>query len=516
MEASTNASLANIAFDYEITRAAAPYLSALELILLGFFLFRDKGTKLPYLNPKNPFEWSDKRAVSEFIYSSKRMLYEVAEPLLGKPYRVLRDLGDIIILPPDIGEEIRNDKRFSFVEGLVEDFQGHYSGFDAYKEACHPSESLQNVVKLRLTKTLAKLGEPLSEECDIITRESFTDNKEWHDVVLKEGILAIVARMSSRIFVGKELGRDPKWLSTIMGYAELSIQAMQPLRLWPEVLRPLVVWFTRDPAKLRAYIKDANAIIFEEMDKRQKETRARQLPDAIEWFQEIAKGQKYHPGLSQLILATVAIHTTADLIAQAMYDIIGNQELIDDLRKEIITAIGEGGWKKTSLHNLKLMDSVLKESQRLKPNQIVGMHRRAMEDIELSDGTKIARGSATAVSAEKMWDPTVYPNPNEFDGYRYYRARESGGDATNQLVSTSTSHLGFGHGMHSCPGRFFASNEAKVVLCHFLLKYDFKMATGEQPKIAQFGFTYEADSEVKVSIRRRQEEIDLSIKVAGN
>lgn len=134
----------------------------------------------------------------------------------------------------------------------------------------------------------------------------------------------------------------------------------------------------------------------------------------------------------------------------------------------------------------------------------------------LSDGTYIARGSATAVSAEKMWDPSVYPDPNKFDGYRFYRERENGADAANQLVTTSTNHMGFGHGMHSCPGRFFASNEAKVVLCHLLMKYDFKLAPGEKPKVSQFGFTFEADAGVKVSIRRREEEIDLSAKDAEN
>lgn len=37
------------------------------------------------------------------------------------------------------------------------------------------------------------------------------------------------------------------------------------------------------------------------------------------------------------------------------------------MREEIIRVITEHGWRKTSLYNLKLMDSVLKESQRLKP-----------------------------------------------------------------------------------------------------------------------------------------------------
>ncbi|KAL6406725.1 p450 monooxygenase [Ilyonectria robusta] len=76
--------------------------------------------------------------------------------------------------------------------------------------------------------------------------------------------------------------------------------------------------------------------------------------------------------------------------------------------------------------------------------------------------------------------------------------------------------MGFGHGMHSCPGRFFASNEAKVALCHLLMKYDFKLAPGEKPKVSQFGFTFEADAAVKVLIRRRKEEIELSAKVTEN
>ncbi|KAH7130847.1 hypothetical protein EDB81DRAFT_905414 [Dactylonectria macrodidyma] len=109
-----------MAFDYEITLTAAPYLSDLGLILLGFFLCRDRGTKLPYLNPKSPFECSDKREVSEFIYASKHMLYEVAKSFMGKPYRVLSDLGDVVTLPPGIGDETRNDKRFSFTQGLLE------------------------------------------------------------------------------------------------------------------------------------------------------------------------------------------------------------------------------------------------------------------------------------------------------------------------------------------------------------------------------------------------------------
>ncbi|KAK0378032.1 p450 monooxygenase [Colletotrichum limetticola] len=490
----SNESLINAATDrQEVGQTPWYYVlgTCVPLAILVLFWMRDHGTKLPYLNPKGRFEWSSDRVVREFVFNSYRMLYSSAKDFLGKPFRVLCDVGDVIILPPDVGQEIRNDKRFSFVQGLFEDFQGQYAGFEAYKEACHPSERIQNVVKLRLTKTL-----------------------EWHDTVAKHEILKIVSRMSSRIFVGKRLGRNEKWLSTIVGYVELSVHAMQNLRFWPKFLRGIVVYFLPGPTKLRAYIRDAETQVFAEIKHRQQEgDSVEEYNDAIEWFKEMAKGQKFNPAVAQLILAGVAIHTTADLVTQTLYDILQHPELIQPLREEAIQVIGEGGWKKTSLYNMKLMDSVLKESQRLKPNQIVGMARRATADVQLSDGTVISRGSATVVSAERMWDDKIYENPHVFDGYRFYRERGGPHDAVSQFVSTSVNHMGFGHGMHSCPGRFFAGNEAKVLLAHMLLKYDIKFVEGQKPKFAEFGFTRESDSDVKISVRRRKEEIDLSVRV---
>lgn len=59
--------------------------------------------------------------------------------------------------------------------------------------------------------------------------------------------------------------------------------------------------------------------------------------------------------------------TQSDMITQVIYDIAQNPEVIEPLRKEMVEVLTKGGWKKTSLYNLKLLDSVIKESQRLKP-----------------------------------------------------------------------------------------------------------------------------------------------------
>ena len=53
-----------------------------------------------------------------------------------------------------------------------------------------------------------------------------------------------------------------------------------------------------------------------------------------------------------------------------MTDICKNPEILADVRREMVQVLRDGGWKKTSLFNMKLLDSVIKESLRLKPTGI--------------------------------------------------------------------------------------------------------------------------------------------------
>ena len=139
------------------------------------------------------------------------------------------------------------------------------------------------------------------------------------------------------------------------------------------------------------------------------------------------------------------------------------------------------------------------------------MRRIASDNVELSDGTFIPRGSAIAVSAHSMWDPEVYDKPQDWDGRRFLRMRETAGQEHQaQLVSTSPDHLGFGHGQHACPGRFFASNEAKVILIHLLLKYDWRLfEAAPLPQLHYYGFSIRADPATKMEYRRRTPEIAI-------
>jgi hypothetical protein len=58
------------------------------------------------------------------------------------------------------------------------------------------------------------------------------------------------------------------------------------------------------------------------------------------------------------------------LHAQAIINICERPELLRELREEVIAVIGERGWKNASLHKLGLMDSYIKEIQRLHPANV--------------------------------------------------------------------------------------------------------------------------------------------------
>ena len=67
------------------------------------------------------------------------------------------------------------------------------------------------------------------------------------------------------------------------------------------------------------------------------------------------------------------------------------------------------------------------------------------------------------------FDPEVNPAPDTFDGYRLYRRQA-------KLVQAHKDHLLFGYGRRTCPGRFWAVGEVKMILAKILVGMDFRLA----------------------------------------
>jgi hypothetical protein len=194
---------------------------------------------------------------------------------------------------------------------------------------------------------------------------------DWHMVPLKSMVLDIVARLSSRIFTGAELCRDPSWLKISAEYTVYAMRAVHEMRRWNPAARPIVHWFLPSCRKLRSKIKEARKIVNAVLEKRRADQAAGitspEYNDALKWFEDQAKGRPYDPAIAQMVLVFVSAHTTTDLLTQVLFDLAQHPELIEPLRKETISVLSKDGWKGVSQHSLQLLDSVVKETQRLKP-----------------------------------------------------------------------------------------------------------------------------------------------------
>lgn len=101
----------------------------------------------------------------------------------------------------------------------------------------------------------------------------------------------------------------------------------------------------------------------------EQELRAAVKNDGIEWFARMAgrDGRFYKPEHAQISLSVAAIHTTSDLMMQAILDLAAHPDILAELRAEVADVLGREGWKKTALYGLKKLDSCIRETQRLKP-----------------------------------------------------------------------------------------------------------------------------------------------------
>ncbi|USP75020.1 cytochrome P450 [Curvularia clavata] len=328
--------------------------------------------------------------------------------------------------------------------------------------------------------------------------------------MLKETVMMLIARMSARIFLGDEGARNEAWLKITREYTTNGYIASAILRIWPKALRPLVNMILPKCHQLRAQVMEARKIVNEIIDRRRKikADALRQglsvpvFNDAVEWWEQDTKDEsdKYDPVIGQLVLAQSSIHTTTDFLTQVILDIAANPEVKGPLIAEIKQAKSTYGWSKSALYSMRLTESVMKESQRMKPIARCTMNRMVLADMNLSDGTLLKKGTLLGVSVDRMWDGSVYENPQKWDGWRFYRKYQQCPEARDvPIVNTEPNYLAWGYGRLACAGRFFVTQEAKVALANLLLKYDWEIVSSpSDTKISEFGLVLASNPKARI------------------
>jgi len=484
----------------------------LPYLLYNFFYGEPTAdlSAFPLINPSKG-GWFSRNRHDRYISHATELIKEGQKKYGGKPFRIATNVGEKIVIDTSMVDSVKSDPRLNFQKAADKGLFAHMRGFEALKTSGQTT-FVRDMVRIHLTRHLSKVTRDLATEVSGVLEDRWGNSTEWHDTDLGADVLQLVAVLSTRVFMGEELAHDQEWLDIAINYTVSIFGAARELRKWPAPLRPLANLFLKSHRDLRAASKRAEEIVQPIVDARRL---ARSKPgfvkpnDSLEWFDETAKGAPYNPTHLQMVLGMAAVHTTADLTKTTLLQYAQHPEIMADLRKELIEVMPTGGWDKVTLYKLKLLDSSIKEAQRLKPIGAVSLGRVVMEDVTLPDGTLLPKNSDILVSSHPMWDEEVFPEPEKYDAHRFVEIRkQTGQDHKAQLTTTENHFLAFGRGKHECPGRFFAANEVKIAMAYTLMNYDVRLKGDEKPTHTAFGFELLA-SGASIQVRRRKAEIDL-------
>ncbi|CAN8097523.1 unnamed protein product [Discula destructiva] len=301
-------------------------------------------------------------------------------PQYPGPFQVMTGTGPKIVLPNRFADEVRNNPSLNVPKALSPDFFSKYPGFGNQP---FPQQYEVEAIRVKLTQSLGLVTDGLVDETTASLQQIYGDSHKWTSVALRDSVMDLVARLSSRVFLGTTLCRNKRWLEISKDYTTHAFMASIMLRKTNPLLRPILYWRIPQCTALRKALNDARELIGPEVERRKLAVdqavkvgdKLSKSSDMLGWMYEIlrAKGEEKDLVISQLALSMAAIHTTTDSLSQAILHICEYSEIVADLRREIVEVIGTQGWTRSALHQLKLMDSFLKESQRHSP-MLMSMH----------------------------------------------------------------------------------------------------------------------------------------------
>ncbi|KAF7926147.1 uncharacterized protein EAE98_006442 [Botrytis deweyae] len=436
------------------------------------------------------------------------------------PY-ILPSNPPTVILPLSMHDELRSlpEKKVSFQREIYRMFLGRHSSIG------EDTVPITKAVKTDLNRHVASSLESLQEESRFALDKELGTCKNWTQVAVHGKNLKIVALLSGSVFVGRPLSRTQEWINISTQFTEDVVLARMSSEKYPAWLRSFVLHFLPEIRK--------GGRRREQSDKSNDDQGT-----AVSWLMKWSSGKKKEDPFTlaqhQLGLSFAAIHTTGTALTHMLFDLAAHPQFIAPLREEIDQVLAEDGaeddgsgikyLKNQSLPKLKKLDSLLKESQRLNPIELVFNIRATTSPVRLPTGETLPTGTRMAFDAHTIntsvpnvsslpHDPSSIPAldpPEVFSPFRWSTLREiPGNESKYQYVTTGKDSVNFGHGNHSCPGRSFATIDLKFLMVEILKNWDFRLVGdeegkgGERPRNQIHTMTISPDMTAKLEFKRR-------------
>ncbi|KAJ7500864.1 cytochrome P450 [Mycena galericulata] len=419
--------------------------------------------------------------------------------------------GPQIILPPSMTpwlasmpDDILNSRNCTFYQIQFKHTVGH--------PEITSNDMLDTLINRELARTTGALNADISEEIEDAMVDLFGSDGETRKVSLFKTVSKIVGRANNRVFVGKELSSTDKFVASAADFAEAVYVSSVILHFFPKFMRPAIAWVVTIPNRRASGVamKYLTPLVQQRITDMKAKAADPMYPwdepnDFVTWMVRESFNRKttdetsvYSLAYRIVLLNFAAVNTTTMTATNAILNIWSapaSQNVVGLLREEATRVFAEhnGQWTKAAVGKLVRLDSALRESGRISGPGGTAIARRTKVDLTLSNGLVIPKDNCVGVSMDGIhFDEEYYPRPHEYDAFRFSRPLEDAphGDKlrwNEDFVTTSPEWLLFSHGLHACPGRFFASNNLKMILAHLLINYEIQPYSTRPPNISMGG-----------------------------
>ncbi|POR31658.1 Cytochrome P450 monooxygenase [Tolypocladium paradoxum] len=398
-----------------------------------------------------------------------------------RPFRLLKMDMDLVVIPLKYALELRaiTSDKLDPLTATFDDNAGNLTnillGSELHSDAIHRrlTPGLPRIIPVILDE-LRRAFDQVLPQCE----------GTWTPVSPYDMVLSLSTRAAARVFVGEPVCRDEVFLETSASFSRnifYTISTFQDLGKTVGHMLGILAPSVRHARKQLVYVQQ---LLGSEVERR-RACPDEKHDDFLQWCMDLARNENEakpealaHRTIG--IMSMAVVHTTAMATTHMLFDLMANPTLQESLRKEqeAVLPTGWEGISQKAMLEMRLLDSLMRESQRLNPVGEFTFRRVVKEPISLSDGYQLRPGQQIALPARhiNMGDDTV----GDGESFRPFRWAHQEQAQAASFSHSSSSNLNFGLGRYACPGRFFASYMIKATTSRILLEYDFKLQSGAE------------------------------------
>ncbi|KAK3991553.1 P450 oxygenase [Cladorrhinum sp. PSN332] len=456
--------------------------------------------------PKSPLEKLGIPLVKGKLDSVKK-IKEYAKKYPDSAYRFRAFGVEYVVLPFSFYNEVKRipESRASLLAFFKEAFNKKWSGMPSH------TPEMMRAVSVDLSRNIPFIIEQRQKDCAKAIQDNIGDCPDWKEITVYKTVQNIATTINACALVGSELGHSRSW---IRNSQMLTVWVAFPtfiLSFLPSILKPTFKPFLFIPIRYTRFAlrRLLTPVIKKELAQLstvgEKPTAIINNKMALSSFllNRYPRSSPIHKNpILQIVsdVLDISLESTPSTSGTIYWILVelaaADPSLVAALREEITTVTNPFGGKlpATQLNELRLMDSVMRESIRVNCFSHVILYRRLLSPLTLTSVPNhkiptLPRGTTICVEAHSInFSPEYWKgggggkDPYEFDPYRHFNARTTKGNENKfKFANLGADSPHWGDGPQACPGRMFADNTIKIALTHILMNYDLRFV-GEKTK----------------------------------